>query len=365
MGMKRIDGQIWIDREAPYRLKYHINGVDYTVLVAADYKVPETPEGEDPIVILQGMVVRDSDKGPQMIEPASFPEDIDRVLGIALNSSSYENLPEGTEDKHIAVAQTGYIVLDKPEDVSSVFALKSDIDVTQNGWDTDRGEDPPEDPLEDPPGIGCPVYWYIGHTDKSHTYHDSADQAGKITFITPSGYKYPKTVITDDETLNVGYDNLPRIGTVVDYTLNGDIINSLIINVNFATFDSSLEWVWPGEHYTDRCGMINHKTSVNKELSPVPGETKKTKETAETEVTIRHGLFVDRPERIQVVNYSNIVASNSPNASGSTYNIQTRAINYTTEPDKRTVFDINTPEDLYYRISGTVHYNFDKNHSGE
>lgn len=361
MGMKRIDGQIWIDREAPYRLKYHINGVDYTVLVAADYTVPEAPEDEDPIVILQGMVVRDSDKGPQMIEPASFPEDIDRVLGVALNSSSYENLPEGTEDKHIAVAQTGYIVLDKPEDVSGVFALKSDIDVSQNGWGADMGEDPP--------GIGCPVYWYIGHTDKDYTYHDSSKQAGKITFITPSGYKYPKTPIKDDEpydeSLNVGYDNLPRIGTVVDYELDGNKIVSLTINVNFATFDSTLEWVWPGEHYDKGCGKINHKTFINEELSPLPGESEESKKTAKNEIIIRHGLFVDRPGKIQVVNYSNVVASDSSDKSGSIYNIQTRAANYTSDTDKRTVFDINTPEDLYYRISGTVHYNFDRNHDGE
>lgn len=345
MGMKRIDGQIWIDREAPYRLKYHINGVDYTVLVAADYTVPEVPEDEDPIVILQGMVVRDSDKGPQMIEPASFPEDIDRVLGIALNSSSYENLPEGTEDKHIAVAQTGYIVLDKPEDVSGVFALKSDIDVTQNGWGIAMGEDPP--------GIGCPVYWYIGHTDKDYTYHDSSKQAGKITFITPSGYKYPKTHIKDDEpydeSLNVGYDNLPRIGTVVDYTLSDTTISSIVINVNFATFDSTLEWVWPGEHYDEGCGKIAPTLKANKY-------------TASQE--IRHGLFVDAPKGLQVINYTNIVADNSDDDTddGSTFEIKTSIRNITSSNDRRTVVTLNTPETLRYRISGTVHYNFDKEH---
>lgn len=357
MGMKRIDGQIWIDREAPYRLKYHINGVDYTVLVAADYTVPEVPEDEDPIVILQGMVVRDSDKGPQMIEPASFPEDIDRVLGIALNSSSYENLPEGTEDKHIAVAQTGYIVLDKPEDVSGVFALESDIDVTQNGWGTDMGEDPP--------GIGCPVYWYIGHTDEDHTYHDSSKQAGKITFITPSGYKYPKTLIRGDESLNVGYDNLPRIGTVVDYTLSDTTISSITINVNFATFDSSLEWHWPGEHLDGNCGKITHGVADNAELSTEPGQTTKKKTANDKSLVIRHGLFVDNPGNMEVVNYSSIVASDKADSSGSIYNIQTRARNFTSDTDRRTVFDIKAADDLYYRVSGTIHYNFDKGHASQ
>lgn len=338
--MRRIDGQIWIDREPPYRLKYHINGVDYTVLVAADYEVPSQDEEGNPIKILQGMVVRDSDQGPAMIEPASFPEDIDRVLGIALNSSDYEFLPDNSEAKHVAVAQTGYIVLDKPEDVSSVFALTSDIDVNQNGWETGS--------TNDPPGIGAPVYWYIGYTDESHVYHDSSDQAGKITFITPSGYKYPKTKIDDDETLNVGYDNLPRIGTVVDYTLSGTTITSLVINVNFAAFDSSLEWHWPGEHFDAGCGLIKPEYS---------GDDKKW----EASQIIRHGLFVDQPDNLQVINYTDIVADDKAD-SGSIYEIKTSVKNTTSGDDRNTTVTVNTPETMHYRISGTIHYNFDRGH---
>lgn len=340
--MRRIDGQIWIDREAPYRLKYHINGVDYTVLVAADYEVPVDEEGR-PIKILQGMVVKDSDKGPAMIEPASFPEDIDRVLGIALNSSDYEFLPDGTEAKHIAVAQTGYIVLDKPEDVSGVFALKSDINVTQNGWGTGSADDLP--------GIGAPVYWYIGHIEKisddEYKYQDSSDQAGKITFITPSGYKYPETCIKDDETLNVGYDNLPRIGTVVDYTLSGATISSIIINVNFATFDSTLEWAWPGEHFDKKCGLITPKYSNNKYIGSQ---------------VIRHGLFADQPVGLQVINYTDIVADDMAD-SGSIYEVKTSVRNTTSGDDRNTTVTVNTPEEMYYRISGTIHYNFDRGHN--
>ena len=353
--MRRIDGQIWIDREPPYRLKYHINGVDYTVLVAADYEVPVDEEG-NPINILQGMVVRDSDKGPAMVEPASFPEDIDRVLGIALNSSDYEFLPDNEEAKHIAVAQTGYIVLDKPEDVSSVFALASDIDVSQNGWGTKPLDD--KNP-KDLPGIGAPVYWYIGYTEKtaegSYVYHDSAfvdkesgiDQRGKITFITPSGYKYPKTDIPDDESLNVGYDNLPRIGTVVDYTLSGTTISSLVINVNFATFDSTLEWIWPGEHFNENCGVIPTSCDNNK---------------YEGSQIIRHGLFVDQPDRLQVINYTNIVADDVAD-SGSIYEVKTSVTNTTSGDDRNTTVTVNTPEKMHYRISGTIHYNFDRGHN--
>ena len=348
--MRRIDGQIWIDREAPYRLKYHINGVDYTVLVAADYEVPEGPDGQPLFTILQGMVVKDSDKGPAMIEPASFPEDIDRVLGIALNSSNYEFLPDNADAKHIAVAQTGYIVLDKPEDVSGVSALASDIAVSQDGGGNGWGGTGKE---ADPPGIGAPVYWYIGHIEKisddEYKYHDSSDQAGKITFITPSGYKYPETKITDDESLNVGYDNLHRIGTVVDYTQEegGTKITSLVINVNFAAFDSTLEWIWPGEHFDEKCGLITPEYSNNKYIGSQ---------------IIRHGLFVDQPDRLQVINYTDIVADDMAD-SGSIYEIKTSVKNITSGDDRNTTVTVNTPEKMHYRISGTVHYNFDRGHN--
>lgn len=328
--MKRIDGQIWIDRKAPYRLKYHINGVDYIVQVAADYYI-DTGDTGDSEKVLAGMVVRDADK-PSTIKPAEFPQDIDRVLGLALNDSDSEN------DGHIAVAQSGLLILDTKEKIQNVFALASDLNLTLNGWGQGEGDDLP--------GIGCPVYWFIGTTIKegeTYKYIDSGEHKGSITFITPSGYKYPKT-INSDTSLNVSYDNLPRIGTVVDYKVDENILSSITINVNFSTFDSSLEWNWPGEHFDDSCGRIE-------------GDSK------EKYLTIRHGLFADNPNNLQVINYSNIVASDNNNK-GSIYKIETRAENITNGDDRKTVFDIFTPEDLYYRVSGEVHYNFDRNHGG-
>lgn len=332
--MKRIDGQIWIDRKAPYRLKYHINGVDYIVQVAADYYV-DTGEAGDSDKVLAGMVVRDADK-PSTIKPAEFPQDIDRVLGLALNDSDSEN------DGHIAVAQSGLLILDTKEKIQNAFALDSDLDLTLNGWGQGDGGNLP--------GIGCPVYWFIGTTVKegeSYKYIDSEEHKGAITFITPSGYKYPKTLISDTS-LNVSYDNLPRIGTVVDYEVDRNILSSITINVNFSTFDSSLEWNWPGEHFDDSCGKVNHKIVEGK---------------ANNELVIRHGLFADNPNNLQVINYSDIVASDTNNK-GSIYKIETRAENITSGNDRKTIFDIFTPEDLYYRISGEVHYNFDRNHGG-
>lgn len=325
--MKRINGQIWIDREDPHNLKYHLDGVDYVVQSLSDYLIVD-----DETTIEMGMVVRDADK-PNTIMPATFPQDIDRILGIALNSSK-SDMPNDTA-AHISVAQSGTLILEN-EEISSVFALESDLNISTNGW------------LEENKGIGCPVYWFIGITKKdgdSYTYTDSTSHPGKITFSTPSGYKYPNT-IEIDSSLNVSYDNLPRIGTVVGYEVDDDgKLTSLTININFATFDSSLEWNWPGEHFDDQCGLINP--------------------TAENTLTIRHGLFADNPQNLQVINYSNIVADDD-GKSGSIYNMQTRAVNYTSGEDRRTVFDIHTPNPYYYRVSGEVHYNFDRNHpSGE
>lgn len=340
--MKRVDGQIWIDKTAPYRLKYHINGVDYVVQVAASYTLI-TDANED--ALPTGTVVKYSTE-QNAVEPAVFPEDINRVLGVMLNSLTNSNSDE------IAVTQSGYLIIDADE-IANAFPYEGDLNVQTNGW------------LDEDGGVGAPVYWFIGALAEDCTYTDSDEEVsgkhpyrGRLTFRTPSGYKYNRKAFEEEDTslypapyddsFNVGYDNLPIIGTVVSYDLSGDEITSVYINVNFSTFDSSLEWTWPGLHYSSgshECGT-----------APVTsGDTQR-------DLTIRHGLFADTPNNMQVANNLNIIA-NDDGESGSKYVIQTAHQDYYDDSDRRTVVELNTPEELYYRITGEVRYSFDRNHS--
>lgn len=325
--MKRIDGQIWIDRKAPYRLKYHINGIDYVVQVAASYQLAD---GEE--YMPAGTVVKAV--GNNSVARAIFPDDLNKVLGVTLNSSDPDT-PGGAEE--IAVAQDGYLIIEE-KDLPLVMPLESDRDITQNGWNDETS------------GVGANVYWFIGRTVNNggtYTYEESDRDGfrGCLTFTTPSGYKY-KNVDTSDESMNVYYDNLPMIGSVANYELNGNQIKTLYINLNFSKFDTSLEWSWPGFH-TSNCGKITKTDPVKNKLR------------------IRHGLFADNNQNNQMSNHVEILASEDPPTDNSDYTIATHAINVFTGDDRYTEIDLFTPEDLYYRIIGQVHYNLDRNHTTE
>ena len=183
-------------------------------------------------------------------------------------------------------------------------------------------------------------------TDRKGFFSLPGHERERFIFITtPSGYKY-KNVNTSDESMNVYYDNLPMIGSVADYELNGNQIKTLYINLNFSKFDTSLEWSWPGFH-TSNCGKITKTDPVKNKLR------------------IRHGLFADNNQNNQMSNHIEILASEDPPTDNSDYTIATHAINVFTGDDRYTEIDLFTPEDLYYRIIGQVHYNLDRNHTTE
>ena len=319
--MKRIDGQIWIDKKAPYRLKYHINGVDYVVQVSSSYEVDDSVED-----IWAGQVLKIT--GKNAVGPAVFPDDVNKVIGVSLNGSHASDQGGHTS---ISVASDGYLIIDK-DNINSVL-LPSDLDITKNGWMDESG------------GVGANVYWFIGrtvNTGGTYTHEDSKAHPGYLTFTTPSGYKYKNPDLTD-ESMNVYYDNLPIVGTVAGYNLDGNIITELHVNLNFSSFDSSIEWSWPGYH-TENCGKIT-------KVDPVKNKLK-----------IHHGLFADNDLNLQTANYIKVIAAENAPVDDSDYTIATHAINKFTGDDRYTEIDIFTPEDLYYRIIGNTHYNFDRNH---
>lgn len=315
----RIEGQIWIDKNSPYSLKYYTNTRDYTVQVANSYK-PKSEQGVPFEVLYSGTVVKFS--GEDVVSPAEFPDDIDNVLGVVVGTVSVATQP-------VTVTQTGYLVLDE-EALDHIF-YGDDLLTSYNGFTASSG-------------IGAPVYWFIGRQNADYTYVDSKDHKGKLTLATPSGMKWGVTAVTDNS-LNVGYDNLPQIGTIAKYTVENGKITSMDVHLNLSTFDSSLEWSWP---YI--------KTNEAATKGYIAGVT--TREG--TNLIIRHGLFADYRQSALQIGDVEIFAGDTENAT--LYSINTSHEDIVTGADRQTKINLNTPEDLYYKVSGTVRYRFDETH---
>ena len=207
--LNRTNGMIWIDKDSPYRLKYHIHDEDYTVETSVTYKCPVT-EGKSLSV---GTVVKLTEG--DNIASALFPVDLSNVLGIILATE------EGVDQVPVSVGKIGSIIIPKA-DLSKVFVAR---DLSENGFNSQFS-----------PIIGAPVYWDCGFTNGT-TY--TAPLAGKLTIQTPSGFKYHQKTWNNDNT-NIGYNNLPQVGNVVNITAE-----SIEIHLNFSTFDSTIEWFWP------------------------------------------------------------------------------------------------------------------------
>ena len=316
--INRIDGQIWIDRNQPHRLKYHIDGVDYIVEVSAGYYF-NTAEGQS---LSAGTVVKLIDD--KTIAPASFPQDLDNVLGIALNTTKADM---GVQP--VAVSRNGYVVLLK-EDLNNSF-IPEDLDVTKNGWGDEENV-----------GIGCPIYWYSGRVVKNaegeYFFNSPKGNEGKITFSTPAGFRW-NIKAEEDSSLNISYKNLPQIGNVARYTVENNLITSMSIHLNFSKFDESIEWIYPAYH--------THKDGLNGLIHY--GEN-----------IFRHGLFVADMDSNCIVD---VRATSLPDKPlGGKYTIQANSLDNIIE--SYTSVNFNIPKEVHdtlgYRISGVVTYEIDE-----
>ena len=315
----RIEGQIWIDKNSPYSLRYHANKRDYTVQVANSY-LPKSEAGSAFETLYSGTVVKFT--GANIVAPAEFPDDIDNILGVVVNT-----VTEATEA--VSVTQTGYLVLNE-DSLNHVF-FEGDLLTSFNGFNNNNG-------------IGAPVYWFIGRQRPDHSYADSNDNKGKLTLATPSGMKWKVNTVTDNS-MNVGYDNLPQIGTIASYTVENNKIVEMNIHLNLSSLDSTLEWSWPYIKTSDPAtkGLINGVT---------------TREG--TDLIIRHGLFADNNQN--ALQMSNVDIFAGTTETDTFYNINTSHEDIISGSDRKTNIKINTPETLYYKVSGTVRYRFEETH---
>lgn len=329
----RQDGQLWIDRNPPYRLKYQVNGDVYTVDVSSEYN--QISDGD----LSVGNVVAFSGAGEGVVKArkAVFPKDVENIIGVVASKS----------EEQASVLKTGLITLTE-DDIDTVLYNADDCVV--------KAKDKPKF------WIGAPVYWFIGETAKKeadYEYTDSSSHAGKITLGTPSGVKWREATVSD-QSLNVGYSGLPVIGNVKSMTLNEDKtkIQKLEIHLNVGSYVPSISWTWPYLH-DDGCGKISE---------------------GDTPIIIRHGLFPDNEGgdlngskgTLRPRCHCNITLLKVDSGSDKEYtadagveNIYGIDASEDIPSDRRTEIYISTDKEYRCRISGQVEYRFDKEHSSK
>lgn len=338
--MQRVEGQIWIDKNLPNKLKYHTGGKDYVVETSSSYPTSLDATGlkVGQTVLPAGLLVKlDKTAG---VARASFPDDLENVLGVLTTDIKLQ--ASGNTSSAI-VSRSGYLTIDEPWQVFKEFeALNS------TSLDNDYQNKLPSSYTT---MIGKPVYWYIGSTTEKAYTSPATNEAGKLTFSTPTKFEWIDDAGTGKTSLNVAYDNLPQVGTFV-----GIEEGKIYLHLNFSKFDSTIEWTWPGVHEgnNSKCGFI---------------ETTQTKNAQDgsKEIFIRHGLFADSDNKHNVRSFCDIVAlkeHESENKEEETikeeYLVQAPVINKTTGSDRYTKIIISSPETLYYRVSGRISYKFDR-----
>lgn len=336
MNVPRTNGMIWIDKEAPYRLKYHISDEDYTVDVSPTYLYDLGPNQH----LYAGTVVKikEADK----LETALFPDDITDVLGVVL--ARVHNEGDARASLPISVGRTGSLIM-RIEDILGVFT-SSDLDLL-----CENGELKPLATLRN--FIGAPVYWSLGYS--KYTGHDEVGEAtglayvspiaGKLTLFTPSGFRYGLERPADEPTsFNIGYNNLPQVGTIVSVAED-----RIEIQLNFSNFDTTLEWHWPCypilEEGADVAGRLIG-ANVDKQ-------------------DFYHGLFASQPGDLSTARTFCKVASylytdGTGTTLGPEYVINTSFDNIYGGNARKTTMNISCPYTMFYRVSGEVLFNIDR-----
>lgn len=364
----RVDGQIWIDKNSPNRLKYHINEQDYTVEVSSNYKYSDDPiteaTQEGNVELASGTLVKLNDKG--LIEPAKFPDDLENILGVLMNNVK---ITKNDENEYIytdaIVSRSGYLTIDYMNIDSSLTSspyAHSFFGYNENENDLECKDGKPVHFEK-----GSPVYWFIGRYKKegvTFTFinpkymNDQSryTRAGKLTFATPVGY--PSDPI--DPSLNVGYNNLPQVGTVADYEVKDDKITKVMIHVNFSKFDSSLEWTWPRKHIS---GAIEDNKSYGFDEPNIINS-----EQQDSSLIIRHGLLQTPTNNAKPKCLCEILASEKHEGNESEeYRVTASISQIISENSKdenilenNTSITVSTYKPMFYRVFGTVSYAFDE-----
>lgn len=309
--MARVEGQMWIDKVSPNKLKYYVNKMEYEVEVTPSFPLDSSDTTKNP---KKGQMV--CVKGGKLY-PAQFPCDMTNTVGVMGTTFKVKDV------NYANVVRSGILSLNEAEltETFDTLDLPSTVDSSNL--------------------VGAPVYWFIGRWENTLSYIDPSTKVGKLSLYTPSGFQWGITSVSDNS-FNVGYDYLPTIGTVKNVTIVANKLKSMVIDLNFTGIEESFGWTWPHFHFGDKDKLI--PDSNNK-----------------VEITVRHGLFpkvkttsgyIARPSCV----CQTIITDDNNIEYNANVSIQNDTNNFDTK------LEMLTPDTYRYLVHGSISYRLDKGH---
>ena len=313
--MARVEGQMWIDKVSPNKLKYYVNKMEYEVEVTPSFPLDSSDTTKNP---KKGQMV--CVKGGKLY-PSQFPDNITNTVGVM--GTTFEVKEGLTTVNYANVVRSGILSLNEAEltEAFDTLDLPSTVDSSNL--------------------VGAPVYWFIGRWENTLSYIDPSTKVGKLSLYTPSGFQWGITSVTEPS-FNVGYDYLPTIGTVKNVTIVANKLKSMVIDVNFTGIEESFAWTWPHFHFGD------------KDKLPPDSNNK-------VEITVRHGLFpkvkttsgyIARPSCV----CQTIITDDNNIEYNANVSIQNDTNNFDTK------LEMLTPDTYRYLVHGSISYRLDKGH---
>ena len=311
--MARVEGQMWIDKVSPNKLKYYVNKMEYEVEVTPSFPLDSSDTTKNP---KKGQMV--CVKGGKLY-PSQFPDNITNTVGVMGTTFKVKDV------NYANVVRSGILSLNEAEltETFDTLDLPSTVDSSNL--------------------VGAPIYWFIGRWDTTSLYIDPSTKVGKLSLYTPSGFQWGITSVSDNS-FNVGYDYLPTIGTVKSVTIKDSKLKSMVIDVNFTGIEESFGWTWPHFHFGDKDKLI--PDSNNK-----------------VEITVRHGLFPKvktSSDGSYIARPSCVCQTMITDEDDIEYNANVSIQNDTETFD--TKLEMLTPDTYRYLVHGSISYRLDKGH---
>ena len=241
-----VNGQVWIDKNPPHSMMYHMEGVDYEIQNQARYRVANGNAltvgsivaldiGSDPADITGGMGTPLTTV--QRLRKAEFPTDSSNILGVVTYIGEERN-----SYYDVAVSSDGFLEV-------SVDAFPQDCETLQeDGKNISiiRPKTTESDNYEFREILGAPVYWSIGRNKEGDSGYLTGTP-GAMTLYLPSGDCVPLGKPSLDIDYDVAYQDLPLIGEIVAYSLDGEErgYTNFRIHLNIQNTYGPISWYWP------------------------------------------------------------------------------------------------------------------------